>query len=341
MVMNIGIFIGSMSAGFLAQSVSYHASFILGAFVSLLMLIIFLVSIPKFEFAKGRDIDKNLPFKPHFGTGLFIAIIVVLTWLFGWLLEHSNLTNHLMIMFVSAVSITLLVYAVKQPKEVRNKIFAFFVLAFIAMGFYICASLEPSLITLFVDSNVQLNLFGGHIPASNIYGMEPLFVVLLAYPIAKMWILLSKMKKEPSIPGKFSLALMVMGSGFLILSLSALMNTENQLINIGWVVVSYILLSSAEVMLMPVGNAMVGRLAPKKLEGLFMGTWQSFHGVSAAIAGVMIALVVLPKAHAPIEISNPVYEHSFFGIGIATVSAGVIALLLVPLINKILNAKSK
>ena len=72
-----------------------------------------------------------------------------------------------------------------------------------------------------------------------------------------------------------------------------------------------------------------------------MGTWQSFHGVSAAIAGVMIALVVLPKPHAPIEISNPVYEHSFFGIGIATVSAGVIALLLVPLINKILNAKSK
>jgi len=339
MMMNIGIFLGAICGGYLTQAVSYHASFVLGAIISAIFLTIFLFVIAKLEYAKDRELDNNLPFSPLIGSGLFIIAIVVLTYLCGWLLNHSNLTNYLLIIFVSVVSITMLAYAVKQSKEARNKIFAFFILGFIAMGFYICFSLEPSLITLFVDSNVQLYIFGGHIPASNIFGMESLFVVLLAYPIARMWIVLARMNKEPSLPAKFSLALLVMGGGYLVLALSALMNTNSQLINLGWVVISYLMLSGAELMLMPVGNAMVGRIAPQRLEGLFMGTWQSFQGVSAAIAGVMIGLIILPKPHAPIDISNPIYEHSFFGIGLATVALGVLALLLVPLINKVLKAK--
>jgi POT family proton-dependent oligopeptide transporter len=88
---------------------------------------------------------------------------------------------------------------------------------------------------------------------------------------------------------------------------------------------------------MPVGNAMVGRLAPQKLEGVFMGTWQSFHGVSAAISAILVGFVVLPYPSASAAIANPIYENAFLGLGMLTIFVGIVALILVPLINKILK----
>jgi POT family proton-dependent oligopeptide transporter len=337
MSMNAGIFLGAMFGGYISQILSYNYAFIIGSIISVVALIVFLAVIPKLQFTKNRKLDDNLRFKPLLGTGLFLSAIVVLLFVCGWLLDHSNITHYLMIAFVTIISITLLTYAVKQPSETRNKILTFFILAVIAMSFYICFSLEASLVTLFVQTSVQLNVIGMHISSASTHGLEPLFVVILAVPLAKMWIWLAKINKEPSFPAKFSLALLTMGCGYLIFVLAIFMNQDDQLIHIGWIVLGYLILSCADLMLMPVGNAMVGRLAPQKLEGVFMGTWQSFHGVSAAISAILVGLVVLPDPSASATIANPIYENAFLGLGMLTIFVGIIALILVPLINKILK----
>jgi proton-dependent oligopeptide transporter, POT family len=332
--MNIGICIGGFVGGSIAQYYSYHMTFIISAILSIVSLGFALISLPYIKNTHYREFS----LKSNKASWFFIiAITCVSIPISAWLLNHAVINNALLIIVVSLVTLALVIYAIKQKdKQTKLNILLFLILSGLSVGFWVLYSLEPSYLTLFIKSNVQRHIFNTLIPASDFYGLESFFVILLGIPLTYLWLKLAKKNLEPSIGAKFALSLFIMGAGFVLLMLASRAH-PSQLLNPVWIIVSYVLLSTAELLISPVGNAMVGQLVPPKMEGTIMGFWQGIIGVAAAIAAFAIGFVHLPTAKETLSVSNHAYESGFGILGFSTIGLGVVALLILPWANKVLK----
>ncbi|MEB0284887.1 MFS transporter, partial [Sphingomonas sp. 10B4] len=73
------------------------------------------------------------------------------------------------------------------------------------------------------------------------------------------------------VPLQFALALLLIGGGFLVLPLGIWLAPADGMVAFKWLFISYILQSLGELLISPVGYAMIGRLAPTKYQGVMMG----------------------------------------------------------------------
>jgi POT family proton-dependent oligopeptide transporter len=68
--------------------------------------------------------------------------------------------------------------------------------------------------------------------------------------------------------------------------------------------------SIAELLIGPVGYAMVGRIAPVKLQGILMGTWMMVSGVSASLSSYF------SNAMIDLLLTNADYQQVFSQLGL-------------------------
>jgi POT family proton-dependent oligopeptide transporter len=86
-----------------------------------------------------------------------------------------------------------------------------------------------------------------------------------------LWVWLGKRGLEPSAPLKFALGLIQIGAGFLVLVAGA--GTDGAMTPMIFVILLYLLHSTAELCFSPVGLSSMTRLATGSMVGLMMGTW--------------------------------------------------------------------
>jgi POT family proton-dependent oligopeptide transporter len=72
---------------------------------------------------------------------------------------------------------------------------------------------------------------------------------------------------------KFSLGLLLVGVGFLVLVPAAALTTDGTRVAPTWLVVTYLLHTWGELALSPVGLSAMSKLAPVRIGGLVMGVW--------------------------------------------------------------------
>jgi POT family proton-dependent oligopeptide transporter len=260
------------------------------------------------------------------------------------LLAHVLLThivaNDVFLAVLLLCAVGYVIYLARQQSQVgRRRLFAFLILSFISLGFWSLYTLEPSLLTVFIKTNVDRQLFGQLIPPSVFYGLDPLFVIVMGVVFGWVWSALERRKANPSLPAKFTCSLFSMSLGFFLFIVGIAWAGMDGLSSMTWVVLGYLFLSIAELLISPIGLAMVGRLSPEGCEGRLVGVWQLFTGVSGPIAGYLAQWAVVPK-QASLVRSNPIYMHAFFKIGMITVVLGVLMWGLVPMIKRLMSEVS-
>ncbi len=191
--------------------------------------------------------------------------------------------------------------------------------------FWMAFEQAGSSLNLFADRYTNLHMFGWNAPASTLQALQPLFIIILA-PIFG-WIWLSLGKREPSSPAKFALALVLVGLGMLLLVPAAAM-AQNQGIRVSpwWLVGVYLLHTVGELCLSPVGLSVVTKLAPPRIVGLMMGVWFLSIAAGNKAAGYAAGLfdtLPLPKL--------------FGSVGIMTIGAGLILLMLLVPIKRLMG----
>jgi len=87
-----------------------------------------------------------------------------------------------------------------------------------------------------------------------------------------MWVKLDKANLNPNIPMKFALGTIQLGAGFLLLLVGASMATDYKVALI-FLVGMYLLHTTGELFVSPIGLSMVTKLAPAHLTGTVMGAW--------------------------------------------------------------------
>lgn len=143
-----------------------------------------------------------------------------------------------------------------------------------------------SSMNLFAERLTDRNIFGWEMPASWLQSVNALFIIIMAPIMGSLWVMLGA--RNPSIPTKFGLGLVLLGSGFLVLAWGAQYTTDGGPgVSPMWLVATYYLHTIGELCLSPVGLSSVTKLSPKPLVGQMMGTWFMGTALGNLIAGLV------------------------------------------------------
>lgn len=125
------------------------------------------------------------------------------------------------------------------------------------------------------------------VPAEWFQTLGPVFVIALAPVFAGLWVALARSGREPSIPVKFGLALLLLASGFLVMAGAARGLSSGGKAWPTWLIATYLLHTFGELCLSPVGLSAVTRLAPRQLLGQMMGIWFLATSLGNLLAGLL------------------------------------------------------
>jgi POT family proton-dependent oligopeptide transporter len=189
-----------------------------------------------------------------------------------------------------------------------------------------------SSLTLFADRNTDLSVFGTwSISAGQTQFFNAFFIVALAPVFSILWNSLAKRGLEPSIPVKFSLALVGVGAGFLFLVFGAQFAGTDFKVGLWWLAGLYLIHSVAELMISPVGLSMITKLSIARIVGLMMGVWFLSISVAQYVAGIVAQFASVETVGGQVtnlKVSLDTYLATFTTIAWIAIGAGVLLFLL-------------
>jgi proton-dependent oligopeptide transporter, POT family len=114
----------------------------------------------------------------------------------------------------------------------------------------------------------------GQHPVSWYQAPQAVFVLSFAPLFAWLWLRLGARGADPSAPGKFGLGLLQLAASFLLMMLaSQLVLHSGHRVLPWWLILTYLLQTTGELFLSPIGLSNVTKLAPARFGGQMMGTW--------------------------------------------------------------------
>ena len=158
------------------------------------------------------------------------------------------------------------------------------VLTLLITVFWSFFELAGTAITLFAERNVNLTLLN----ASQTNAINPGYIIFLAIPFSMMWVYLSKNQRNPITPIKFALGILQLGLGFIVFAMSAQFMDDAGRTPFMFLMIGYLLLTTGELFISPIGLSKVTELSPKSMTAFMMGVYflsSSYaHYISGAIA---------------------------------------------------------
>jgi len=193
---------------------------------------------------------------------------------------------------------------------------------------------------LFAERNVDRHVFGLDIQATQFQSLNPAFILLLGPVFSLLWVALARRGFEPSTPAKFGLGVLQVGLGFAALVYGAQQADSSGLVAAGWLALAYLLHTTGELCLSPVGLSMVTKLSVPRVVGLMMGVWFLSSAFSHYVAGLIAAGASAnetPGAAVGGAESLAVYVATFSSVAWIAVAVGVVVLLLSPLVRRFMH----
>jgi proton-dependent oligopeptide transporter, POT family len=138
---------------------------------------------------------------------------------------------------------------------------------------------------LFAARYTDLQVFGWDMPPGVLQAVNPLFVITLAGVFAALWLALGKRGRDPAAPTKFSLGLLLLGAGFLVMYFAAQRVLGGGVVLPTWLVCTYFLHTCGELCLSPVGLSSMSKLVPPRFVGQAMGMWFLSLALGGNLAG--------------------------------------------------------
>ncbi len=334
--MNLGFFIGFTVAGHYQLTQSYASLFVfatVGNFVAIVLA----------AFNWKTLADRNTPlleaprraYAWRFAAGIAILLgLVPVVWA---LLQNPGSTETLVKGICLVVAAALVYLTLRQRDRLeRNHMWAYLILALGSLVFWALYQMAPSGLQLFAVNNVDLHVWGVTVAPQWIQNINTV-VIVVGGPLMAAWFhRLRKRGLNIDIPMQFSVSLLLMGLGFLALPAGILFADDKGMVAFVWIFASYVLQSIGELLISPIGYAMIGKLAPRKYQGIMMGSWMLVTGLASLFAGDFSGMVPEP-AGTTARATDPVYFSLFSKLGWGSVAVGVALVLLIPFLRKLIR----
>lgn len=338
--MNIGFFIGFTMSGYFQLDGGYQHLFLLSCIGNLIALIFCLANWHSLD-----DINttySRLTRDQKIRTSCIgIFLVLVLPYVMANLLHSAEFAGKL-VLFTGFCMLVLIIWLAMQQgsAQAREKMYAFAVLMLVGTVFWTLFQIGPMGLTHFIDNNVQRNWLLITIPPQWFQNINTICIVL-GGPVLS-WALNRLRAKEikVNIPVQFALALALIGLAFAILPLGIANANASGLVSPMWIVMCFVLQSIGELLISPIGYAMIGALAPSSLQGIMMGMWMLSTGVGATLSSYSSNWMTAGQDSFNPLLTNPGYSHVFLILGLTAMSAGLILFFVAPVLRRWMSNKT-
>ncbi len=335
--MNVGFFSGFTLSGILEKTANYPLLFVFGAVGNVIALYLIYRqwgSLADVTTALSQLSEDKKSKRKRLGmvlVMLMIPLILLLT-------HYSKQANQVMFIVGCVMMLVLLTLAFARPVIAeKKKMLACILLMLAAFIFWTLYQIAPMGLTLFIKYNVHTTFLGYTISPQWVQNVNTI-VIMFGGPLVSL--LLVKMRDKGfaiGIPTQFIGALFLVGVAFLTLTVGIFYASSQGLVNINWVIASYVLQSLGELLISPVGYAMIGRLAPAKLQGVMMGTWMMVTGVAATLSNYFSNLMVGKSLSTNPLVTNEAFSHVFSFLGWSAILAAVVLVLLSSYLTRLIS----
>ncbi|NMH66637.1 peptide MFS transporter [Shewanella salipaludis] len=317
MGINLGAALAALLCGYVGQTYGWPYGFGLAGLGMLLGLLVFLSGQSWLQgYAEAPDSGAlKLRVWACFTREQLIYLgSLVMVGLVSLIIEDHALVGGLLGLTFIGIGLWLLWYCLAEVSQsVKQKLYAAVSLTLMSTVFFLCFLQSGSSMNLFADRITDRLVFGVEIPAPMLQSLNSIFIILLAPLFAKTWQWLIARGRAPSTPMKFSLGLLQVGLGFAALVAGLHFANGNQQVALGWLVLAYLLHTSGELCISPIGLSMITKLSPPRLVGLMMGLWFLGSAIAEYIAALLAGNAAANAAPAEVAaIGAPLSQHQIF-----------------------------
>lgn len=294
MGINIGAFSASILCGWLGQTYGWAYGFGLAGIGMLFGLLVFLrgqvhlkgLASPPTPALLTEKLCGPLNREVLIYCGGIIGVLMI------WqLVQHQALVGKALLGFGGLMLVVVVAYSFLKCDTIeRHRMFVASSLILFSVLFWALFEQAGSSLNLFADRSVDRVVAGYEIPASVFQSLNAFFIFLLAPLFAILWTWLGARNWEPSIPAKFSLAICQVGLGFLVLVFGTQATPEGAPTPLIWLVLIYLLHTTGELCISPVGLSMITKLSVSRVVGMMMGVWFLASAGANFIAGQIARL---------------------------------------------------
>ena len=343
--MNVGFFVGFYVAGHFQETESYASLFIfatLGNFVAIILAAWSWKTLADRHSPLLEATSKQFRMRLLAGIAILIGLVPVV-W---FLLQRPDMTETLIKSICVVVALTLIYLTVrhKDRREKRNMT-AYLILTLGSLMFWSLYQMAPSGLMLFavhnVDRMMSVPFFGPkEIQPQWIQNINTVCIVVGGPILASFFIKMRARGWRIDIPQQFATSLLLMALGFLILPLGIRLAGGNGMSAFIWLFTSYVLQSIGELLISPIGYAMIGKLAPRKYQGIMMGSWMLVTGLASLFAGDFSGMIPEPTGSTALT-TNPGYAKLFAELGVGSLVVGIALVVLIPFLRTLITDRAE
>ncbi|MEV7217456.1 peptide MFS transporter [Kitasatospora cineracea] len=298
MGINLGAFLAPLVIGTVGQQVNWHLGFALAGVGMALGLVQYLlgtrhlspessvVAAPLTR-AEGRTVLRR--------AGLWLAAAAVF---YGVVVGTGHFTVSWAIwpLSLAGLAVPALVFArIRRDSaltgEERSRMGGYLWFFLAAAVFWMIYDQSGSTLSVFAERNTAGSLFGFSFPSSWFQSLNPLYIMALAPVFAWLWNAAARRGRNPSTTAKFSFGLLMIGASFLVMMLAMAAAAGGARVSPLWLAVVYLVQTTGELTLSPVGLSVTTKLAPAKYASQMMGVW--FLAVTAGDCVAAVAQLLL------------------------------------------------
>jgi len=284
---NLGAFWASVLCGLLGQTVGWWAGFGLAGVGMALGWIVFVFGKRYLE-GKGEPPNPEALKAPVAGPinrEWLIYIGGVLGVIPVWLLVQSNQLVGWALGLSTAAALVYIAYflAAKCTKIERERMLLALVLIFGSVVFF----------TLFEQAGTSLNLFAARnvdlmgISAAQTQSFNAGFILIFAPIFAALWAWLGARGRDPNPVLKFGLGLLQVGLGFLVVVWAQGLADENYRLPLIMLALLYMLHTTGELFLSPVGLSEITKLSVASVVSFMMAVWFLSSSIAQYVGGII------------------------------------------------------
>ena len=222
--------------------------------------------------------------------------------------------------------------------SLQKKLIAAF--AFIFFYFLFNAIYEQSggSLSLFAKDNLDHNLLGFNIDPNVVNNSSnTLFVIILSPIIGLLWLWLAKKKLEPNTLIKFGIGFLFLSASFYIFYYTKFFANVDGITSLNVFAFAYFVTTIGELCLGPIGMSIITKLSPKRLFGMMMGLWFLASAFGQLAAGKLGAEISKSNTGNDLVSKLQSYTDGYYQLAIYALIAGVVLILISPLVKKLMQ----
>jgi proton-dependent oligopeptide transporter, POT family len=338
--MNVGFFVGFSAAGYFQATQSYSSLFIfatLGNFIAILLALANWTTLADRNTPLLEKTPNQFRLRQLAGIAIMLGVVPVV-WL---MLQRPGGTEMIIKAICGAVALTLIYLTLRHSdrREKRNMT-AYLILTLGSLMFWSLYQMAPSGLQLFAVNNVDLVVGPVTIQPQWIQNINTVCIVLGGPLLASMFTRLRAAGWNIDIPKQFATSLLLMALAFLILPLGIKLAGADGKSAFVWLFLSYVLQSIGELLISPIGYAMIGKLAPRQYQGIMMGSWMLVTGLASLFAGDFSGMIPEPTGSTAVA-TNAGYVKLFGALGAGSLGVGIALVVLIPFLRKLITDKAE